>query len=176
MDPRAATCRSKGAVGRNPLVYRVFQENYSKKDAKGLNILDFGAGKDAVHTRKLRDAGYTVQAYDLPENMGLTQQDSRGLIWEENANTMYWDVVLVSNVLNVQGNRTQTNNLFKTLRDMVPQGGQIIMNYPMTPRKAGLSIASIMKMFKKHFVHKQGVVLVEQAAGNHSAPCWIISV
>lgn len=75
-----ATSRSNGASAKNKdgsiraIVPRYVAEHVDKDDS----ILDFGAGKGAVHTKWLREVGFNVTAYDFGENCieGLHDKDA----------------------------------------------------------------------------------------------------
>ena len=84
MDTREKTYRK--AFVPNALVYKVAQVKISKDD----RILDIGCGVDEYHPKRLRSHGYTCDGIDL-SRPDLT---ARGK----------YDVILLSNVLNVQTN------------------------------------------------------------------------
>ncbi len=58
------TSRAAGAVSANAVVPRYVRENVPKSH----KILDFGAGKDAVHTQNLRGEGFNVTAHEFGSN------------------------------------------------------------------------------------------------------------
>ena len=66
-----ATSRSNGASAKNKdgsiraIVPRYVAEHINKEDS----ILDFGAGKGAVHTKWLREQGFNAVAYDFGDNL-----------------------------------------------------------------------------------------------------------
>ena len=125
------TTRAAGAVGRFPLVYRMFRERFKRTDIK---VLDYGSGVDVPHARELEREGWTVEAMDLglPEWINDVARE-RGP----------FDVVLCSNVLNVQPNLALVISVLYDLRSLIAEGGTLIINYPASPRKADLLIADI---------------------------------
>ena len=92
-----ATSRSNGASAINKdgsiraIVPRYVAENINKEDS----VLDFGAGKGAVHTKWLREQGFNATAYDFGDNL------IEGL-HDRNALNKQYKVIMASNVLNVQ--------------------------------------------------------------------------
>ncbi len=152
MQTANRTSRSRGAVGANPLVYRYFRERcYSK----GLSILDFGAGKDAVHTHKLRAEGWEhVTAHDFGDNVNENH--------DPDALRRQYDVVLASNVLNVQQCWGMMRETIDDILHATRPGGVAIVNYPQSPRKCDLSLADVQTLLLDRFeeVEKRGQVLV----------------
>ena len=47
------TCRDNRAIGTNAIVPRMIKEMFSPKDQ--LTFLDYGAGKNAIHTMELEN-------------------------------------------------------------------------------------------------------------------------
>lgn len=117
-----ASSRSAGAVGENPVVYRIARTMILPHHT----ILDYGAGKAAAHTMQLRAEGHNVTAHDYHAVPGLHDPDA--------LNKRY-HVVLASNVLNVQNT---PRHLARTLNDIAncvdPAGGFAIVNMPAQPR------------------------------------------
>jgi hypothetical protein len=145
-DPRAATCRNAGAVGKNPLVYQAFRKYFTPEQVNaGLAVLDFGAGKDCVHTQKLRLEGYAnVWATDLPENMPSRPHGLNGWVYTHQE---AWNVVLLSNVLNVQSGRFGIVELLRTVgQHMHSDSATLIFNYPKEPRKSLVTPAALKKI------------------------------
>ena len=132
-----ATDRPGGVFGGEPVVYRQAKKLASKSD----KILDFGAGKEAVYTQKLRDLGYTVTAYDFGDNVGE--------IHDRNALLKKYDVVLASNVLNVQSTEESLNKTLSQIKNST--SGFAIVNYPDSPRKLGLSTEDFKQRLNKYF-------------------------
>jgi len=120
-DPRARTARAweKTTVGTHVL------ENAKKDDA----ILDYGAGPQATQTKRLKDAGFkNVTAHDLPESR-VSEHHT------EDALDNKYDVVMASNVLNVQETDKDLTDTLKEMGKVLKEGGHIIANFPQEPRK-----------------------------------------
>ncbi len=163
------TSRDLGAVGENavvPRVVRMFALPHHK-------ILDYGAGKKALHAAALRTAGHNVTAYDYwgkkPEIAKLGLHDPHAL-------SRRYDIVYASNVLNVQAT---TRHLAKTLnqiaRSVDPATGMAIVNFPQTPRKnafRGMTIQDannkVEKALKRRFHHVE-----RHPSSTGSSPVWI---
>jgi len=157
----AKSSRSTGSVGRNPKVYRYLKEPTQefldllqvndKQTLKKFYVLDFGAGKGAVHTLSLRKDGFQhVTAYDFPDNSSS--------VHDEFALGKEYEIVLASNVLNVQGSKEM---LEKTLRQIIlamSPGGVAIMNYPKSPRYLSMSNLEMVDTLRSFF---SDVVLLE---------------
>lgn len=119
-----STSRSSPAVGMNAIVPK-YVLSIAKPSQK---ILDFGAGKTAMHTAMLRDNGLDVVAYDFGSNTGTNLHDP-------NALSKQYDIVYASNVLNVQSSPEMLQETLTQIFDVVKTGGVFIGNYPMSPRK-----------------------------------------
>lgn len=159
-----ATSRSSGASAKNndgsirAIVPKYVAENVNKN----ASILDFGAGKDAIHTKWLRSHGFNVTAYDFGDNCidGLH---------DKNALSKQYKIVMASNVINTS---STMNMLVETLRQMYNSlacGGYLIMNYPASPRKMDLSAKELTKIIESVF--GSNVMIVR---GAPSAPLWAV--
>jgi hypothetical protein len=87
-----ATSRSRGAVGAKAVVPKAARELIQEGD----RVLDFGAGKDAMHTKMLREEGFDVTAHEFGDNQKPGIHDPEAL--EKGP----YDLVYASNVINVQ--------------------------------------------------------------------------
>jgi 2-polyprenyl-3-methyl-5-hydroxy-6-metoxy-1,4-benzoquinol methylase len=157
-----ATSRSGGASAINKdgsiraIVPRYVAEYINKEDS----VLDFGAGKGAVHTKWLREEGFKVTAYDFGDNI------IEGL-HDKNALQKQYKVIMCSNVLNVQ---SSLNMLFETLKQIdnsLEPGGEFICNYPASPRKMVLVANDLREILQSIFKGK-----IERVGGTSSAPLW----
>ena len=118
-DARAMTARpwKQTTVGTHVL------EN-TDKNAK---ILDYGAGPKATQTQRLKDAGFKdVTAHDLPESRQSEHHT-------EDALDHKYDVVMASNVLNVQSDDKQLTSTLDQLKEVLNDDGHVIANFPSTP-------------------------------------------
>ena len=157
-----ATSRSGGASAINKdgsiraIVPRYVAEHINKEDS----LLDFGAGKGAVHTKWLREEGFNVTAYDFGDNC------IEGL-HDKNALSKQYKVIMASNVLNVQ---SSLDMLFETLRQInnsLEPGGELVCNYPTSPRKMELTTNDLGEILQSIFKGK-----IERVGGTSSTPLW----
>ncbi len=138
-DPRDAARKIK--EGKGPLIARWVYNYVQQKE--GMHILDFGAGAGAVQVAALRELGYKVDGYEWAPEDGDTSKRSKqywasveaGLL-NPDALNQGWDMILASNVMNVQ--RTQgcfhvTMEDLKLLLDGRP-GAEFITNLASEPR------------------------------------------
>lgn len=162
-----ATSRSYGATAMNKdgtlrAVVPKYVESIARKEDK---ILDYGAGKGAVHTLYLREKGFDCTAYDFGEN--VTELHDRYALKKDT-----YDIVFASNVLNVCSNTTM---LFKTIYEIdgvtKKNGGIAIMNYPSSPRKIeDINADEMQRLLEGLFGYK-----TERVGGTKSAPVWKIT-
>ena len=124
MDIANKTSRSAGAVSGKALVPRHVEQLADKKD----DILDFGAGKDAIHAKNLREKGFNVTAHEFGSNQKEGVHDPKAL------NKKY-HTVYASNVLNVQSSHDMLGKTLDQIHKSTQLGGQFIGNLPMSPRK-----------------------------------------
>ena len=157
-----ATSRSNGASARNKdgsirAIVPKYVSEYINKEGK---ILDFGAGKGAVHTQWLREEGFDVTAYDFGENCieGLHDKDA--------LNKQY-KVIMASNVLNVSSSLNMLLETLKQIYNSLEPGGEFICNYPASPRKLLLSANDLREIIQSIF--RGGI---ERVGGTSSAPLW----
>ena len=158
-----ATSRAKGASAINKdgsiraIVPKYVAEHISKEDS----ILDYGAGKGAVHTKWLRKDGFDVTAYDFGTNLieGLHDKD---------ALTKQYKVIMASNVLNVQSSKEMLVETLQQIYASLEPGGSFICNYPASPRKMDLDADDlfmiVMQVFRNGAIFHRG--------GSRSAPLW----
>lgn len=159
-----ATSRTNGASAKNKdgsiraIVPKYVAEHINKRDS----ILDFGAGKDAVHTQWLREQGFNVTAYDFGDNIieGLHDKD---------ALRKQYKVIMCSNVLNVQSSMEMLLETLNQINDSLEPGGMLIMNYPASPRKMDLNATEMAMVVQNVF---NG--LITRCGGSNSAPLWVV--
>ena len=159
-----ATSRSGGASAINKdgsiraIVPRYVADHINKEDS----LLDFGAGKGAMHTKWLREEGFNVVAYDFGDNC------IEGL-HDKNALNKQYKVIMASNVLNVS---SSLDMLFETLNQIegsLEPGGEFICNYPSSPRKMILTANDLRDILQSIFKGR-----IERVGGTSSAPLWRI--
>tara|TARA_R110000796_G_scaffold144294_1_gene261024 strand:+ start:157 stop:1476 length:1320 start_codon:yes stop_codon:yes gene_type:complete len=113
------TCRASKAIGAKAIAPRYVAANLQGP------VLDFGAGKVAMHSKALLDQGISATPYEIGRNIVPGLHDI-------NALDRKYPVVMASNVLNVMPDE-------KTLRGTLMQmslacGGVAIFNLPKEPR------------------------------------------
>ena len=155
------TSRGKGAVGANALVPRYIDEEI--KPGPGEHILDFGAGKHAIHTQMFKDKGYLITAYDFSSNFDPNLHD-RGAL----AKT--YDYVLLSNVVNVQNSEDMLRRTLRQVNSVIKPGGKVVLNYPASPRKASLSTGQVRSALGQEIGNPDLV------GGQSNTPVWEIKV
>ena len=121
------TSRGSGAVGTKALVPRYVMENVNTDKT----VLDFGAGKQAVHSKRLSEKGYKVVAFDFGDNQTDFHND--------NALDETYNVIMLSNVLNVQQSLDMLNNTLIDVNKAMDSNTSIYANYPTSPRYLGVS-------------------------------------
>lgn len=160
-----STSRTNGAsaVNSDGTIRSVVGRYVMNNIDKNASILDFGAGKDAVQTKALRDSGFEdITAYDFGVNVKDGIHDPKAL-------DKKYDVVFASNVLNVS---TDEEMLRETLKDIMKAAkSTIIFNYPGSPRKAGLTTDEVADIIEDEYGIKPQV-----AVGPKSTPVWRIDL
>lgn len=158
------TSRANGASARNKdgsiraIVPKYVAEHMNKTDS----ILDFGAGKDAAHTKWLREEGFNVTAYDFGNNC------IEG-IHDKNALSKQYKVIMCSNVINVQSSMEMLVATLRQINDSLEPGGILVMNYPASPRKMDLNATELSMVIWNVF---RGYS--ERVGGSTSAPLWVV--
>ena len=153
------SARSSGAVGRFPLCYRALRSLMSP--CTTAEILDFGAGPAAAHTKTLMEDGYRATAYDFGDNI-TSEIDADAL-------SRSYEVVVASNVLNVQEPELLSATL-NQLYDAVKPAGCLVWNYPASPRYGGLTTKEMLQR-----VMSMGFISASLVGGTRNAPvylCW----
>lgn len=157
-----ATSRSNGASAINKdgsiraIVPRYVAEHINKEDS----VLDFGAGKAAVHTKWLREEGFNVTAYDFGDNC------IEGL-HDKNALQKQYKVIMASNVLNVSSSLGMLLETLNQINGSLEPGGEFICNYPASPRKMCLTANDLREILQSIFKGR-----IEKVGGTPSAPLW----
>lgn len=159
-----ATSRSSGASARNKdgSVRAIVPKWVASFVSNKVSILDFGAGKDAVHTKWLREQGFNVTAYDFGSNCieGLHDKDALRKTYK---------IVMASNVINVSSSYDMLVGTLRQMYNSLESGGTLIMNYPASPRKMDLTAKELESIIGKTLGCE-----VARAGGTPSAPLWTI--
>lgn len=120
------TARSAGAVGPGAVVPGIVCRTwYGARPIP--TVLDYGAGPEAVHSKMLRDCGLDVAAWDIGYNFREGVHDPQAL-------SRTYDVVMASNVLNVQPTPEHLLAVLDELFGLVKPYGMLVCNYPASPR------------------------------------------
>ena len=159
-----ATSRTNGASAKNKdgsiraVVPRYVAQYINKEES----LLDFGAGRDAVHTKWLRELGFNATAYDFGENLieGLHDKDALG---------KQYKVIMASNVLNVSSSMNMLLGTLRQMYDSLEYGGKLVCNYPSSPRKMELSATELAMIITNIF---HGPMF--RVGGSVSAPLWVV--
>jgi SAM-dependent methyltransferase len=149
------TARSRGAVGAKALVPRYVEA----VALPGQTILDFGAGPEALHAKRLRQTGLDVTAHEI----GANQNENH----DPTALFRQYDIVFASNVLNVQPRSSDLWDALRQIHGAVRPGGFAVLNYPESPRKLPLNARQMEEIVYAVFAH-----YVELVAGTVRAPVW----
>ena len=142
------TARSKGTIGRNAILPKYIIENF-EFDKVG-NILDFGAGKNIIHTKALRDKGYLVDAYDIGDNF------IKGVHTE--IKDQKYDIIFASNVINILPNLVSIIEVIGLIYYLLDEDGCTLFNFPKNPRKLEISDDD----FKELLYHFFNAVRIEK--------------
>lgn len=145
------TARSNGASAINSDgTIRAIVPNFILKNKKlyqNAKILDFGSGKNPIHTKWLKEQNFDVIAYDFGENCIEGIHDIVALYHR-------YDVVFASNVLNVQTSihmlRITLNQIYNALK----KRGTFIFNYPKSPRKLDMTEFELINYIEEKFKSK----------------------
>ena len=150
-----STSRNSSAVGAKAITPRYVQSVAKPED----KILDFGAGKDAAHTKRLREAGLNVTAHEF----GSNQNENH----DPHALEKKYDHVYASNVLNVQSNKRMLGDTLNQIHKTIKPGGRFTANFPESPRKADDIDASHVENELKSRFHT-----VNRVGGTKKAPLF----
>jgi len=137
MKTQNATSRGEGAIGPNALVPRKVEEWFGDV-TQSLTVLDFGAGKKALHAFAMhkRHPDWTVHAWEDGENWSSEFHVSPFVLSDMIGE---YDVAYASNVLNVQTTWQEVVQIVATLHGMIHHRGSVFVNLPINPRKAAWS-------------------------------------
>ena len=142
----------------------------NEDEFKSKSILDFGAGKLALQTRYLADNGFEdVTAYDFGSNLNDGIHDPDAL-------SKRYDVIMVSNVLNVSSSEDMLRETLEDIRKACKPGTVIVCNYPGSPRKWDIDGKPAPSREVKNLIAEILGAEPELVAGTDSVPVWRIKV
>ena len=151
-----ATSRSMGAIGATAIAPKYVESVALDTD----RILDFGAGKDATHARRMNERGLHVSAHEFGKNF-IDGIHKRGAL------AYSYDIVYASNVLNVQSSAKMLGETLELLAKCTGKQGFLVVNYPNSPRKGFMDIVDA-ECLEKHL--KTFFIDVDRVGGTRSAP------
>jgi len=156
-----ATSRSMGAVGAKAIVPRYVESIALDSD----RILDFGAGKDATHARRMNERGLHVVAHEFGKNFIQGIHTPGALAYRYN-------IVYASNVINVQNTVNMLGETIESLAGSVRKSGILVLNYPVSPRKGVMEHVDSERLeeFLKSFFTE-----INRVGGTRAAPLLICS-
>ena len=89
-----------------------------------LSILDYGAGPHNQHANILKEEGFTnITCYDVGKNYNEELHDKDAL-------SKNYDVVYLSNVINVQPSIEYVAHVLDSAMECVKENGRMILNFP----------------------------------------------
>ena len=125
-DTREKTYRSHNV--KRALVPQLALEILPSVEA---SVLDFGCGKDAYWVKNFMERGIDCDGIDLSRpDLSLSYGDEDGL----------YDVIMLSNVINVQETLEQLTELLEAVARFCHSRTSIVWNYPNSPRKMNMPL------------------------------------
>lgn len=160
-----ATCRSSGAsvFNKDGEIRAIVPKYVFKCINKEHSILDFGAGKDANHTKWLNANGFNVAAWEFGDNFVDGVHDKHAL------NKQY-KVIMASNVLNVCSSLDMLIKTLTQISSCLLEDGIFVCNYPASPRKLVINANDVTTIIASVFKGYD----IEKVGGSSSAPLWIV--
>lgn len=132
------TSRSSGAVGRNPVCYqemeRILAATPTGEGSSGVRILDYGCGKGGMLRGLQTLEKYKIVRTYIPYDIGGNSNHKGSEAELEAGMAVPFDLVVLSNVLNVQPNEDLVYLVLLAAWRHVKPGGRLIYNYPTKPR------------------------------------------
>jgi len=153
------TSRATKSVGKFALLPRLVRENEDKE----LTILDYGAGKEAIHTEMLRRYKFhNVTAWEFGDNFDSSIHDTEAL-------TRQYDLVFASNVLNVQQSEKMLRATLEQVSSLLNLKGRFFCNFPKEPNHLGLFLDEVENILQEYFPK------VERIKRKYSGRIWMCS-
>jgi len=118
--------------------------NYIRDHMQEGSILDFGCGKHCMQVISFRDLGRDVDGYDLWWDKVAPPLE--GLYSPKSPPPRKYDIVALSNVINIQDNVRDLTETLLEAKSFVKKKGKMILGYPPDPRYLGWD-AKNMKAF-----------------------------
>lgn len=127
---------------KNGKIRSVVANYVAENISKDKKILDFGCGTEFIQGWYLREIGFNVDGWDFGANK------PKDCVPELN---QIYDVVYASNVLNVLSSGSALRETLIQIRSCLKDRGLFIANYPQSPRKSGLTMASMECLLRFFF-------------------------
>lgn len=135
------TCRDSGAVGATSRAWK-HATTFLANAPRGLRVLDFGAGRALRHVKAMR-AQYPHLSIEGSE-IGANNTSAHIQLLKHHNST--FDVVVVSNVLNVQPSRAAVAVTLARALQLVRVGGVVVANVAASPNRCGIDAADVQVM------------------------------
>jgi hypothetical protein len=136
------TYRAHLPGGKVPMCYRLIGKFAEKSDLRGRIVLDYGCGKEMVHVPYLKEIfgeAYVFACdFSLPGTRELCLQGK-------------YDIIIASNVVNVIPSGDGVQRVMAEIVASLNDDGYALINYPTSPRKAGLSIVEMENLMVGQF-------------------------
>jgi len=153
------TSRNSSAIGAKAITPKFVMQYLKTCKKADTTILDFGAGKAAAHAQTLLKQGWKCTAYEFGDNTNPDLHDKKALARKYN-------IVYASNVLNTQSNITMALETIEQVLNVVKKNGIFVCNYPLSPRKADITVEKMVSLLSKHFK------TITRVGGTKTAPLW----
>lgn len=127
-------------IHNTPICYQLILKGCFKVGLK--KILDYGCGPEEKYVREMEYASMDAVGVDFSipgsreEHLGKGQK---------------YDIIVVSNVLNVMDNEKDLRGMVSELRAHLAEDGIVLANYPTDPRKLGLSVKQMTDVLSEFF-------------------------
>jgi len=175
------TARSTGAVGKNALVPRITKALLDELTGERLHLLDIGAGHgqhiaqyqkhDAVSIAFGCDINAEGRRFAWDSHDEPRPTDGGQIQWGRELK--YFDVVTMSNVLNVQGDALDIVRLIRSAMDSIsPNGtGYLVCNFPVSPRRNNCTSEQVLEILFSEGASRN--VTITRKGGTKQAPVWV---
>jgi 2-polyprenyl-3-methyl-5-hydroxy-6-metoxy-1,4-benzoquinol methylase len=156
-----ATYRRNGSsvFDKNGKIRSVVANYVTENISKDKKILDFGCGSEFIQGKYLRELGFNVDGWDFGVNK------PKNCVTELN---QIYDVVYASNVLNVLSSGGALRETLIQIRSCLKDGALFIANYPQSPRKLNLTVATMENLLR--FFFGENIKRIKY----NSATIWVI--
>lgn len=127
---------------KNGKIRSVVANYVAENISKDKKILDFGCGTEFIQGKYLIELGFDVDGWDFGVNK------PKDCVPELN---QIYDVVYASNVLNVLSSGAALRETLIQIRNCLKDGALFVANYPQSPRKMNLNVATMENLLRFFF-------------------------